>query len=87
MDYQDIIYEKEGRIAILTLNRPEVMNSYTRKMVREMADALDDAANDDEIRGLIITANGRGFCTGVNNKDTEAERKPMRWMPRQVFQC
>ncbi|MCK5428076.1 MAG: enoyl-CoA hydratase/isomerase family protein, partial [Anaerolineales bacterium] len=55
MDYEDIIYEKEGVIAILTLNRPEVMNAYTRKMVREMADALDDAARDDEIRGLIIT--------------------------------
>jgi len=82
MDFKDIIYEKEDRIAILTLNRPEVMNSYTRQMVREMADALDDAANDDEIRGLIITANGRGFCTGVNNKDTESERVGVRSIVR-----
>jgi len=82
MDYKDIIYEKEGRIAILTFNRPEVMNAYTRSMVREMADALDDATQDDEIRGLIITANGRGFCTGVNNKDTEAERTGVRSIVR-----
>ncbi|MBT3363544.1 MAG: enoyl-CoA hydratase/isomerase family protein [Chloroflexi bacterium] len=82
MKYEDIVYEKEGRIAILTLNRPEVMNAYTRKMVREMADAIDDAANDDQIRGLIVTANGRGFCTGVNNKDTEGERTGVRSIVR-----
>jgi 2-(1,2-epoxy-1,2-dihydrophenyl)acetyl-CoA isomerase len=82
MAYEDIVYEKEGRIAILTLNRPEVMNAYTRKMVWELADALDDAAQDDEIRGLIVTANGRGFCTGVNNKDTEGERAGVRSIVR-----
>jgi 2-(1,2-epoxy-1,2-dihydrophenyl)acetyl-CoA isomerase len=82
MAYEDIIYEKTDRIAILKLNRPEVMNAYTRKMVREMADALDDAARDDAIRGLIITGSGRGFCTGVNNKDTETERTGVRSIVR-----
>jgi len=82
MNFDDIIYEKEDGIAILTLNRPEVMNAYTRKMVREMAVALDDAAEDDEIRGLIITSTGRGFCTGVNNKDTEADRTGVRSIVR-----
>jgi len=38
MAYENILYEKEGRTAILTLNQPEVMNAYTRKMVREIAD-------------------------------------------------
>jgi 2-(1,2-epoxy-1,2-dihydrophenyl)acetyl-CoA isomerase len=82
MAYENILYEKEGRTAILTLNQPEVMNAYTRKMVREIADALDDAARDDAIRGLIVTGSGRGFCTGVNNKDIEAKRTGVRSIVR-----
>ena len=82
MEYEGIVYEKESRIAIIRLNQPDVMNAYTRKMVREMASALDDAAEDDEIRALIITGTGQGFCTGVNNKDPEAARKGVRSIVR-----
>jgi len=69
MNYEDIVYEKDGRIATITLNRPDVLNAYTSSMVAEMAEALDDAAADDAIRALIITGAGRGFCSGVDNRD------------------
>jgi 2-(1,2-epoxy-1,2-dihydrophenyl)acetyl-CoA isomerase len=69
MSYKDIIYEKDGYVATLTLNRPQVLNAYTGAMVGEMASALDDAATDDDIRALIITGAGRGFCSGVDNND------------------
>jgi len=74
MDYKDIIYEKDGRIAVITLNRPDVLNAYTGKMVEQMASALDDAAADDEIRALVITGAGRGFCSGVDNRDPKQSR-------------
>jgi len=69
MTYQDIIYQKDGRIAVMTLNRPDVLNAYTTNMVSEVVSALDDAAEDDTIRTLIIVGSGRGFCSGVDNRD------------------
>ncbi|MCX6013077.1 MAG: enoyl-CoA hydratase-related protein [Chloroflexi bacterium] len=78
MTYEDIIYQKENHLAIITLNRPQVMNAYTRKTVRELVSAIDDAAEDDNIRALILTAAGNGFCSGVDNKDPEAGRTGVR---------
>jgi 2-(1,2-epoxy-1,2-dihydrophenyl)acetyl-CoA isomerase len=74
MTYQDIIYEKDSTVAIIALNRPNVLNAYTVKMVSEMGTALDDAAQDDRIRALIITGAGRGFCSGVDNRDPQPPR-------------
>ena len=74
MNYEDIIYEKEGSVAIITLNRPEVLNAYTAKMVDQVVSALDDAARDNGIRALIITGAGRGFCSGVDNRDPQPPR-------------
>jgi 2-(1,2-epoxy-1,2-dihydrophenyl)acetyl-CoA isomerase len=73
MNYEDIIYEKDGTVAIITLNRPEVLNAYTIAMVSEMAAALDDAAQDSGILSLIITGAGRGFCSGVDLRDREGK--------------
>ena len=78
MTYQDIIYNKDKTIAIITLNRPDVLNAYTGRMASEMAAALDDAAEDDNIRALIINGAGRGFCSGVDNRDP---KPPMVGIP------
>ena len=78
MTYQDIIYQKDKTIATITLNRPDVFNAYTSNMVAEMAAALDDAAADDAIRALIITGAGRGFCSGVDNRD---QKSPLVGVP------
>ncbi|MBW7934460.1 MAG: 2-(1,2-epoxy-1,2-dihydrophenyl)acetyl-CoA isomerase [Gemmatimonadaceae bacterium] len=48
----------------LTLNRPDVLNSFTRELAREMIAALDEAANTPAIRAVLITGAGRGFCAG-----------------------
>lgn len=62
--YQQILYAPEGRIAILTLNRPEKLNAYSEVMVHEILQALTEARDDEQIRALILTGAGRGFCSG-----------------------
>ena len=64
MPYQEILCEKEGPVAILTLNRPSKLNAYSEKMVHELLAALADARDDDAIRAVILTGAGRGFCSG-----------------------
>ncbi|MCW5968195.1 MAG: enoyl-CoA hydratase/isomerase family protein [Blastocatellales bacterium] len=64
MDFQQIIYDKQSRVAVITLNRPEKLNAYSEVMVHEMLAALADARDDDEVRAVIITGAGRGFCSG-----------------------
>jgi enoyl-CoA hydratase/carnithine racemase len=64
MDFKQIIYEKESHIATVTLNRPDKLNAYSETMVHEVLSALADARDDDEIRAVILTGAGRGFCSG-----------------------
>ena len=64
MPYEHILHEKTGRIVTITLNRPEKMNAYSEVMVHEILAALAHARDDDEIRAVIITGVGRGFCSG-----------------------
>lgn len=66
MNYQSIILEKKENIATITLNRPERMNAITDQMTRELISALDDVEADDEMRVLVITGAGRGFCAGAD---------------------
>lgn len=64
----DIIYEVEGPIATITLNRPEARNAYSDAMVRELIQALDQAEDDDKVRVVIITGAGSAFCAGGDLK-------------------
>ena len=66
MDYETIILKKEGHIATITLNRPERMNAVNPQMEREVVAALDDVANDDDVRVVVITGAGRAFCSGAD---------------------
>ncbi|HLB24627.1 MAG TPA: enoyl-CoA hydratase-related protein [Dehalococcoidia bacterium] len=66
MDFKEIIYEKSEGVATITLNRPERMNAFTDVMLREWAQALEDARLDREIRAVVLTGAGRGFCAGAD---------------------
>lgn len=66
MDYQEIIYEVEDQILTITLNRPEKLNAFTRTMLDELLDALDRADADDDVRAIIFTGAGKGFCAGAD---------------------
>lgn len=66
MSYSDILYDVDGSILTVTLNRPEKLNAYTAVMGRELEDAFRRADADDAIRVVIVTGAGRGFCAGAD---------------------
>ena len=66
MNYEHILYAVDQGILTLTLNRPDKLNAFTHTMLREMLDALDRADADDDVRVIIVTGAGRGFCAGAD---------------------
>jgi len=68
MDYKDLLYEKDGAIATITLNRPEALNAISLPMLSSLSAALRDADADEAIRVIVMTGAGRGFCAGLDLK-------------------
>ena len=66
MDYSTILYDLEDSVLLITLNRPEILNAFNRDMMAELIDALDKADADDNVRAIIVTGAGRGFCAGAD---------------------
>ena len=64
MEFTQILYAKENRVATITFNRPQKLNAYSEVMVHEILAALADARDDEEVRAVILTGTGRGFCSG-----------------------
>ena len=65
-DYEAIIVERRGPVAVLTLNRPDKLNALSGHLRAEVAEALAALRADDHIRALVVTGAGRGFCSGVD---------------------
>ena len=83
--YEAIRYEVQDGVLTITLNRPERLNAFNGQMAAEMMEAFDRADGDDDIRAIILTGEGRGFCAGADlssggdtfarsNEDLEAYR-------------
>ena len=66
MEYSQILYGVDDHVATITLNRPDKLNAFTTRMMREMIDAFDRIDADDEVRAVIVTGAGRGFCAGAD---------------------
>jgi len=66
MEYTQITYEVADRIATITLHRPDQLNAFTGTMMREVIDAFDRVDADDDVRVVIVTGAGRGFCAGAD---------------------
>jgi 2-(1,2-epoxy-1,2-dihydrophenyl)acetyl-CoA isomerase len=62
--FETILYEQDGPVVTITMNRPERKNAMTNRMVRETGDALAYAAEDREVRVLVLTGAGTSFCPG-----------------------
>jgi len=61
-----VTFEKRGAVALVTLNRPQALNSFTRQMHHDLWAAFDQAETDPEIRAMVLTGAGRGFCAGAD---------------------
>ncbi len=66
VEYQDIIYEVEDPVAIITMNRPEALNAFTTRMLAEIRHATAVAEQDPAVVGIVLTGAGRGFCPGMD---------------------
>jgi enoyl-CoA hydratase/carnithine racemase len=66
VDFTDITYRVHGSTAIIVLDRPDQLNAYTPAMGAEIIEALDLAEADDDVRAIIVTGAGRGFCAGAD---------------------
>ncbi|MEL0162708.1 MAG: crotonase/enoyl-CoA hydratase family protein [Halieaceae bacterium] len=66
MPFNTLRYEVEDHILTLTLNRPEHMNAFTVEMAQELIDAFDRASNDDKVRVVVVTGEGKAFCAGMD---------------------
>jgi enoyl-CoA hydratase/carnithine racemase len=64
--YQHILYDVGKGIATITLHRPERMNAWTPIMERDVRDAMETAAADDNVRVIVLTGSGRAFCAGAD---------------------
>lgn len=73
---QDVLYEEHGAVAVLTLNRPAALNSFTRRMHRDLWAALDKVEANKAIRALVLTGAGRGFCAGADLSEFDFSEGP-----------
>ncbi len=95
MEFECILYDVKDKILTITLNRPDRLNAYTGQMQSNLIEAFDKAGKDDDIRAIIVTGAGRGFCAGAdlgaggntfnrevrNNKgETEGIKDDPEWM-------
>jgi 2-(1,2-epoxy-1,2-dihydrophenyl)acetyl-CoA isomerase len=69
MSFSTITYQLDQGVAVLTLNRPASLNSFNTLMHDEVREAMKDARDNSEVRCLVITAAGRGFCAGQDLSD------------------
>jgi enoyl-CoA hydratase/carnithine racemase len=68
LGFEAIVYEKAPPRATIRLNRPDVLNAFDFRMLREITRACEDASWDDEIRVVVVTGTGRAFCVGADLK-------------------
>ena len=84
MAYETIKYEVAEHILTITLNRPDKLNAFNATMMTELIDAFDKADADDDVRAIIVTGAGRGFCagadlsSGADTFDRDAKRGPVK---------
>ncbi len=66
MEYRETLYHVDDKVAVITLNRPDRLNAWTRRMAEEIQDAAMTAAEDDNVHVIVLTGAGRGFSAGAD---------------------
>ena len=75
-----VLFEKRGRVAVLTLNRPERLNAWSREMAELVQSHVEECSADDSVGAIVITGEGRGFCSGA---DLSGGPRPANGAPRE----
>ncbi len=76
-----VLQERRGGVSVITLNRPQALNSFTQAMHRALAAALQAAADDPAVCCVVLTGAGRGFCAGQDLADEGAAPAPAGQAP------
>ncbi|KHO30901.1 short-chain-enoyl-CoA hydratase, partial [Clostridium tetani] len=66
MDFKNLILEKDGKIAVLTINRPDALNALNSELLKELDYAIDCLAEDDEVLAVVLTGAGKAFVAGAD---------------------
>lgn len=99
--YENVLYRVNGVAATITLNRPDRLNAYTTEMGEEVYDAFCRSRDDEDVRVIILTGAGRGFCAGVDLEHLRAhqaggnaskgpklgEEAFLKKMPLEILEC
>ena len=81
MSYDTITYDVDGHKATITMNRPDALNALSPHMITELRAAYQQAEDDDNVWLMIVTANGRAFCTGADVKEIPGDGKVLNERP------
>ncbi len=66
MAYTELLYSVADGVATVTLHRPDKLNAFTNTMMRELHQVFDEIDADDNVRAVVMTGSGRGFCAGAD---------------------
>jgi enoyl-CoA hydratase/carnithine racemase len=75
MSYQDLIYNVDGAVATITLNRPARMNALSPNLEEELHRSFDEADNDEAVRAIVLTGSGSAFCAGYDQSPNKSGRR------------
>ena len=78
----DILYGVEDHVATIVMNRPDRLNAFGGTMIRDLNEAFKAAEADPEVRCVILTGAGRGFCSGMDLKERSKGRGARSWSQR-----
>lgn len=80
MTYENILFETDGRLAIITLNRPEKLNALSNELRGELFHALKEAEADRSVGVIVLRANGRAFSAGYDLSPSRSAREGSQWV-------
>ena len=78
MGYETLLYEEDGGVAWVTLNRPDIHNAFNSVMMRELSDVWTAMRSNDDVRVAVLTGAGdKAFCTGIDRAEGVAGKSPL----------
>ena len=71
-----VLAQRRGSVLVLTLNRPDRLNAWTDALEQRYFELLDEAESDPDVRAVVVTGAGRGFCAGADMDDLPGSWRP-----------